>query len=373
VTPSSTVPDRRPRRASTPPVWAGCDLEAWGRLLARHRFAVHRSRWRRAALVTAAAAGQSLLRLADAIALRHRVARAAVTHPPVFVLGHWRSGTTLLHELLARDPRHAAPTAYECFNPHHFTLTRRWLPRLLGGFSVGRPMDAVPAGWDRPQEDEFALALVGVRSPYERIAFPNLPADPDGLDPDALPPRERRAWERALSRLVQALTLAHDGRRLILKSPPHTGRVPALLRLFPDARFVRVVRDPFAVYPSTLHLWRVLFTAHGLQPPAWERLPEYVLDTFARLDAAFEAARPIVPPGRVHELRYEDLVRDPLGELAAAYARLDLGPLDPVGAAAYLATARGHEPAAHLLTADERRAVAARWGAFARRHGYDTG
>src|SRR5687768_18104609 len=46
--------------------------------------------------------------------------------------------------------------------------------------------------------------------------------------------------------------------RSILKSPPHTCRVPTLLRLFPDARFVHIVRDPYAVYPSTLHLWRIL-------------------------------------------------------------------------------------------------------------------
>ena len=83
-------------------------------------------------------------------------------------------GTTLLHELLIRDPRHAFPTTYECLVPHHFLMTESWLPKLLWWMMPSRrPMDNMPAGWDRPQEDEFALCLLGQPSPYERIAFPN--------------------------------------------------------------------------------------------------------------------------------------------------------------------------------------------------------
>ncbi|MET0668031.1 MAG: sulfotransferase, partial [Methyloceanibacter sp.] len=43
--------------------------------------------------------------------------------PPVFILGHWRTGTTLLHDLFAEDPNLAFPTTYECFFPHHFLIS----------------------------------------------------------------------------------------------------------------------------------------------------------------------------------------------------------------------------------------------------------
>lgn len=325
-----------------------------------------------AAVAAIAAAGQTLLRVAQEVAYRHRVARTAIRHAPVFVLGHWRSGTTLLHELLACDPRFAAPTTYECFNPHHFLLTRSWLPALLGRFVPShRPMDAMPAGWERPQEDEIALALLGVPSSYERVAFPNQP-QAGALDLGGLSLRERRRWEQAFGRLVRALTLAHDGRRLVLKSPPHTARISTLLQLLPDARFVHVVRDPFAVYPSTLHLWRVLFAIHGLQRPSWEGLPEFILDTFARMHAAFEAGRRLVPVGRLHELRYEDLVRDPVGQLREVYRSLDLGDFEPARGPVekYLESVKDHEPGTHILTPEERRAIVERWGGFIRQYGY---
>lgn len=364
-----------PSRENRPPLlWAGCGVGSWNRLLARNRFAVDRSRWPAAAVVTAASAFNSALGLAQSFAHGDRISSTTVRHAPVFVLGHWRSGTTLLHELLAADPRHAAPTTWDCLAPHHFLLTRGWLPRLLGWLVPGRrPMDNMPAGWDRPQEDEFALALLGQPSPYERIAFPDREtAGAGALDLLGLPPGARCRWERTFYRLVQTLTRAHGGRRLMLKSPPHTARVPVLLKLFPDSRFVHLVRDPYAVYPSTLYLWRHLTAAHALGRPAWDRLPEWIVETYRTLFARLDEARPLIPPGRFHELRYEDLIADPVTELRAIYRCLDLGDFNSARPAveAYLAGQRGYEQNRYILTPAERRTVTDRWGEIVRRYGY---
>ncbi len=295
-------------------------------------------------------------------------------HAPVFVLGHWRSGTTFLHELLACDPRHAAPTTYDCFNPLHFLLTRRWLPAFLRSFApTHRPMDSMAAGWERPQEDEFALMLLGQPTPYERIAFPNRPgAGEAALDLRDCRSDVRRDWQRAFSRFVQVLTLANGGKRLVLKSPPHTARIPILLKLFPDARFVHVVRNPYAVYSSTLNLWRVLFAAHGLQRPTWKGLDESILNTFARMYESFEDGRCLLPPGRLYELRYEDLVQEPVSRIEAVYRGLELGEFEPARRPIeqYLARVKGHEAGTHTLTAAERKAINDRWGPFFRRYGY---
>jgi hypothetical protein len=358
----------------TPQLWLGCDAFAWLRLLARNRFAVQPSRWHVVLIVSVASVFHTALRFVQQTVYGRRVAATAVTAAPLFVLGHWRTGTTLLHELLAQDPRHAAPTTYECMSPHHFLVTGSWLPRLFRWMVPSRrPMDNVAAGLDRPQEDEFALCLLGQPSPYERIAFPNRPAAGAGaLDLCGLAPRALRRWKLALYRLVQALTLAHAGRRLVLKSPPHTCRIPTLLELFPDARFVHVVRDPYAVYPSTLHLWRVTYTINGLQRPSWAELPEYILETFVRLYGRLEEGQRLIRPGRFHELRYEDLVRDPLGQLEAVYRGLGLGDFAPARpqVEAYLAGVSGYQTNRHFLTPDEERAVTRRWGAVIRRYGY---
>ncbi|MFO0843086.1 MAG: sulfotransferase [Gemmataceae bacterium] len=343
------------------------------RLLAANRFAVHRSRWRVAALATAASLVNSALGLGQRAVHGRRIAATPVARGPVFILGHWRTGTTLLHELLGRDPRHAFPTTYECFAPHHFLLTRPWLPRLLARLGPTRPMDRMAAGYDRPQEDEFALCLLGQPSPYRRIAFPNrAPAGDGSLDLCGLSPRALRRWKEAYHHLVQAWTLAHGGRRLVLKSPPHTCRVGTLLELFPDARLVHVVRDPYDVYPSTLHLWRVLYGLWGLQRPTWEGLPELVLDTFTQVYDRLEEGKRLIPPGRFIEVRYEDLVRDPVAQVEVVYHGVGLGDFAPARphVEEYVAGMKGYEVNRYLLTPDERRTVTRRWGEVIRRYGY---
>src|SRR5262245_4144900 len=104
----------------SPFLWAGCSVSSWVRLLAAGRFAVHRSRWHVAALASAASVFNSALGLAQRAVYGRRISATPIVHAPVFILGHWRAGTTLLHELLGSDPRHACPTTYECFAPHHF-------------------------------------------------------------------------------------------------------------------------------------------------------------------------------------------------------------------------------------------------------------
>lgn len=101
-----------------------------------------------------------------------RIARTPVTEPPIFILGHWRSGTTMLHNLMTLNPRFTFLNLYECLFPGHFLLTQKinaplteWLlPRK-------RPMDNVEVAWSAPQEDEVALAVWTTLSPYLMPAF----------------------------------------------------------------------------------------------------------------------------------------------------------------------------------------------------------
>jgi hypothetical protein len=90
-------------------VWLGFEFFAWLRLLARNRFAVAPARIPRAVGITLAAAVNSSLRGVQALVYGRRVRRTPVPDDPIFIIGHWRTGTTMLHELLALDPRHRCP------------------------------------------------------------------------------------------------------------------------------------------------------------------------------------------------------------------------------------------------------------------------
>src|SRR5207248_706320 len=261
-----------------------------------------------------------------------KVAETPVPHEPLFVVGHWRTGTTLLHELLILDDRHAYPDTFHCFAPCHPLVSEHFVKTYLWFLMPAkRPMDNMPAGWDRPQEDEFALCLLGQPSPYADLAFPNRPpVFPGSLDLSGLTPRQLAAWKRTFRRFVQTLALK-DPRRLVLKSPPHTARVPVLLELFPDARFVHVVRDPYVLFSSTVNLWTSLAKRHGLQTPrGGPALEEKVFREFRVVHERYEATKGLIPPSRLAEVQYEELVKDLVGTMRRVYDGLDLGGFDAV-------------------------------------------
>jgi omega-hydroxy-beta-dihydromenaquinone-9 sulfotransferase len=376
TTARSETPSAAQPREWMPHIWEGCDLFAWLRLLLRNRLRVSPAHAHVVAIVTAVSIGHTLLRYLQDAWYGSRLERTPVRHDPLFIVGHWRTGTTLLHELLILDERHNYPNTYQCLEPNHFLLSEKYFTRWFAWMLPSRrPMDNMAAGWDRPQEDEFALCMMGQPSPYLTIAFPNHPPqDQEALDLDGLPPRARRAWKRAFLRFIRHLTFKSP-RRLVLKSPTHSFRIKTLLELFPDARFVHIVRDPYVVFPSTVNLWKSLYQTQGLQRPTFAGLEEHVFRTFTHLYARLEEGRRLLGPGRFHELRYEDLVADPVGQMRLLYERLDLGDFEQVRPRLekYLAASAGYKTNRYPTLSPELRAeITRRWGDVIRRYGYAT-
>jgi hypothetical protein len=357
-----------------PRFWEGCNSYSWLRLLNRNRFAVEPAYLYIAAIVSGVSLGHTVARFIQDSLWGSQVRRTRVREAPLFIVGHWRTGTTLLHELLILDERHAFPTTYECLSPNHFLMSEDVLPALVPFLMPSRrPMDNMAAGWGRPQEDEFALCMLGAPSPYLTIAFPNNPPlDQEALDLEGLSPRERRMWKRTFLRLVQQLTLRHHGKRLVLKSPTHTARIRVLLEMFPDARFVHIVRDPYVVFSSTVHLWKSLYETHGFQKPMFAGLEEHVFTTFQRMYEKLEEGRRLVEPERFHELRYEDLVRDPIGEVRKLYEQLRLGKFEKVQPKqeAFWSANAEYQTNRYRLTPQQKAEVTRRWGDVIRRYGY---
>ena len=231
----------------------------------------------------------------------------------------------------------------------------------------------MPAGFSRPQEDEFALCMLGQPSPYLTIAFPNGPPKYDKyLDLEGLSPRQLASWKRTFLRFLQALTLKHR-KRLILKSPTHTCRIKVLLEMFPNARFIHIVRDPYVVFPSTLNLWKSLYRLFALERPTYAGLEDRVLDTFVRLYDKVDEGKSLVDFDRFYELRYEDLVRDPVGQMGTLYDHLGLGGFENVRPQLerYLGENRGYETNRYGLSDDQAEMITERWGKVIDAYGYE--
>ncbi len=357
-----------------PRIWEGCDFLAWLRLVHRNGYAVS---WRYvyiAVIVTFVSFVHMLLRFVEDAIFGRAVRKTEITEPPIFILGHWRTGTTFLHDLLACDARFGFPTTYQCLDPNHFLLTEGLFSRIFG-FLIPkqRPMDNVKVGFDRPQEDEFALCLLGVPSPYATIAFPNRPPQwQEYLDLQGLSESELRGWKRMFKLFLKRVTYRVK-KRLVLKSPPHTARVPVLNEMFSQAIFVHIMRDPYVVYLSTMKLWKTLYSLHGLQKPDFAGLEEHVLSTYVRMYQRLEEAKGQLDPSRIFEIRYEDLVKDPVSELKKFYEHFQLGGWDAFHTRlqAYLASIQGYEANKHPQLSDDQKAkISTRWGDVIRRYGY---
>ena len=357
----------------SPRFWHGMPLGVWLPLVAEHRCRASLRKWGLMATISMAAAFNSVCEPFSEARFRRRLRSRPATPPPLFIIGHWRSGTTLLHELAMLDDRFCCPNTYQCLAPGHFLLTEDALTSALAWIMPAkRPMDDVAAGFDRPQEDEFALMNLGAPSPYRRMAFPVTSPDvPAALDVTKLPPAEQERWRRALRRFL-AMLAVRDPRRPVLKSPPHTARVGVLADMFPEARFLHVVRDPFVVFPSTLWLWKSLHEVQGMQVDDGSQADAYVFTTFDKMYAAFERDRPRLPPGSLHELRYEDLVADPVGRLREAYERLDLGDFAAVEPAleAQVRSMRNYRTNDYRLDPRLVGEISRRWKPFMDRYGY---
>ena len=306
----------------------------WARLILRNR-GVAKPYWGKLARILAVTSLATPLRLAEGLLYSRQVARVSVDPSPLFILGFPRSGTTHLQNLMARDPGYGYLDAFQMVLPTFSLVGRGWLKRLMekGMGEQTRPMDEVRISMDAPQEEEVALANSSHRSFVHQLSFPRqgrrlfekyvlMEADPDG---ERLTEEELRRWDREWLRVLRKMTLHAGGRRLLLRSTTHTGRVDHLLRLFPEAKFIHIVRNPYHVYPSLLNLYRTMLPLYQLDDYDWPEVEEFlVTEMYPRTMRKYLADRDLIPDGRLAEVRYEDLERDPPGELERLYAALGL-------------------------------------------------
>lgn len=302
----------------------GITLGDWLRLLSENRFAIAPSCLPRAIFITLFSIPNTFACWLENARFRRHWEQVNVS-PPLFILGHYRSGTTHLQNLLAQDQRFAFLTSYQASYPDTFLLTEQSSSRFLGFFLPrSRPFDNVRLSVDVPYEDEIAMTNATRLTPYMSVVFPRRRDHYDRfLTFQQASAEEVSQWQAGLKTLLQKLTLKH-GKPLILKSPPHTCRIKLLLDMFPQAKFVHIHRDPYVVIQSTLHLIRVGLEWIRLQKAEEVDWTERALSQWREMYDVYFAERALIPAGNLHEMAFSDLEGDPIGELRRMYESLDI-------------------------------------------------
>ena len=287
---------------------------------------VTRPYWGKLARILATSGALAPLRIAERMRFGRRVARTVVHPSPVFVHGFARAGTTHLHNLLAHDPNFGFVTTFQAVAQPFCLTARGWLERLVAGsLPETRPMDNMAVSLALPQEEEVALACTSQLSPIHQTSFPNrmleFAAKFGSMD---LTEEELAQWQRAYLQVLRKATLAARGRRLVLKSPANLGRTGLLRRMLPGAKFVFIMRNPYVMYLSNLKLYRSILPAYQLADYDWQDVCAAVRFNFATMMRRYMRDRESIPRTDLVEMRFEDLERDPLGELARVYRELEL-------------------------------------------------
>jgi len=261
----------------------------------------------------------------DNLWFRKKLRKFVFKAPPLFIIGHWRSGTTFLHNLLTKDPDAAYTTTYQCVFPDNLkskwlfkTFMRIFMPRV-------RPGDNLEISASFPQEDEYGMSNLTHRSFYHFFYFPSSYRSlyKNYIRFETLSEKEKEDWKKLYRKLVIKALINTGRSRIILKNPINTGRMLNLLDLFPEAKFVHIIRNPVIVYLSTKKFFSQLFPTLNLELFSDDEISEMILEVYESMMQDYLEDKKQIDPDRLLEIRYEELVEGPIQNLEHIYTKFN--------------------------------------------------
>ncbi len=320
-------------------------------------------------LLMGSSLGSLPVRLWESLTWGKRISQVRIDTPPIFIIGHWRSGTTHLHNLMSQDTHLGYLSMYQAMVPDCSLVGRSWLNPLLSSMMPAkRPMDNMTWPMDAPQEEEIPLAKMMPHCFYTQFLFPreSLNLFHKYVLMQGATPRLLSEFKKKNYRLLQIATIHSGGRRLVLKNPVNTARVRLLLELFPDAKFVHIHRSPYDVFVSTRNLRRNMHGLTTLQTMRPGNADETILTVYEEMMGRYFEDRSLIPEGNLAEVRFEDLEQNPLSELQRVYETLGLPGYSQAEPAfqTYVASQKSYQKNSFELSAEDRAQVEQRW-AFA--------
>ena len=264
----------------------------------------------------------------DRIRYRSIRDRAIPVNPPIFIIGHWRSGTSFLHNLFCQIYPAAYTTTYQVAFPNNLFAFKRIIKFIMWVVMPRkRPTDAMKMHPDLPQEEELGLGHEFFFSFYYWFYFPRKAgylADEFMYLDD---PQSKRSMEfrQHYREYIRRCQLSTRGEVFISKNPSNTARIAVLLDLFPDARFIYIKRDPYEALQSSMIFFQSLLKGISLQEYEEQEVDRFLLENYKRLISTYMEKKDLIPSDHLIELSYEELTKHPAELLSFVTERLNLG------------------------------------------------
>jgi len=257
------------------------------------------------------------------------IRKSHITKDPIFIIGHWRSGTTHLHNILSQDNAMAYVTTYQSvfpdtlFNKAGRFLFEIFMKLLIPGKRKG---DNVELGPSYPQEEEFTL---GARTPvcyYYFWMFPRniLKYYDSFVRFKGMQSVELQYWKDDYEILIRKALKNTGGNQFLSKNPTNTGRIQVLLDQFPNAKFIHIHRNPIDVFLSTLHFYSEMLKPLQLQHIENSEIEDAVFEIYKRLMNDYFNQKDLIPAGNLIEISYDELEEHPLQIADRIYKSLNL-------------------------------------------------
>ncbi len=263
--------------------------------------------------------------------MKYRKLEDRQTDEPLFILGHWRSGTTFVHNVFACDKHFGYNTTYQTVFPNLMLFGQPFFKKTLSWLMPDkRPTDNMELKVDLPQEEEFALSNMIPYSYYDFWFYPKRMLDycDRYLLFDTIPEEERQIFKDTFQQLVKISLWNTQGTQFLSKNPPHTGRIRTLLEIYPNAKFIYLKRNPYTVFESTRSFFTNTIQPLRLQDIANEQIESNIIEVYRRLYYKYEDEKHLIPEGNLIELKFEDFEADAFAMTRDIYSKLRLPGFD---------------------------------------------
>lgn len=269
----------------------------------------------------------SLLQPLEDARLKKLTETAPFEDQPVFILGHWRSGTTFVHNIMSLDKHFGYNTTYQTVFPNLMLFGQsffKWTMAYL--MPDKRPTDNMELNVDLPQEEEFALSNL---TPVNYYNFWFFPKSWDTYTNKYLTFRdaskaEKDEFKSVFRQLVKVCLKNTKGTQFLSKNPPHTARVKEILEIYPNAKFIYLMRNPYTVFESTRSFFTNTIQPLKLQDFSNDEIEKQILSVYKVMYEKYEADKKLIPAGNLIEVKFEDFETDAMGITQRIYDTLNL-------------------------------------------------